>query len=107
MSRLMILDVVGGIQGWLINGALVALAVGLIVVGRLGERAGMPAGWRWLSLVLATLSLVGVLLSFFDVYPLDALLVLAGVLAPAWALWLSGRASNLWPDSTVVSIPAA
>ncbi len=107
MSRLMILNVAGGVQAWLLNGGLVALAVGLVVVARLGQRAGMPVGWRWLSLVTAAMSLLGVAISFFDVYPLDALLVLliAGVLAPAWALWLSRRATILWPETTGAAVP--
>jgi hypothetical protein len=94
-------QVVGGVQSWLINGGIVALAIGLIVVARLGQEAGMPSGWRWLSLTIAALGLVGVILTFADVYELNALLVLliAGVLAPAWAIWLSSRASKLWPDS--------
>lgn len=109
MSRLMILNVVGGIEGWLINGALIVLSVGLVAVAKLGQEAGMPVGWRRLSLAIAALSLVGVAMTFFDVYPLDALLVLliAGVLAPVWALWLSRRATVLWPMGTgvVASMP--
>jgi len=98
MSRPMILNLDGGVQSWLINGGIVALAIGLI--------AGMPSGWRWLSLTIAALGLVGVILTFADVYELDALvvLVIAAVLAPAWAIWLSSRASTLWPDSTAPPI---
>jgi hypothetical protein len=101
MSRLMILNVVGGVQSWLINGGIVALAIGLIVVARLGQEAGMPSGWRWLSLTIAALGLLGVILTFADVYELNALLVLviAGILAPTWAIWLASRASTLWPES--------
>jgi hypothetical protein len=106
MSRLMILNVVGGVHGWLFNGALIVLAVGLVIVARLGERAGMPIGWRWLSLVIAALSLVGVAISFFDVGPFGALLplLIGGVLAPAWALWLSRRATMLWPKATGATV---
>lgn len=101
MSRLMILNVVGGVVAWLLNGALLALAVGLVFVARLGQRAGMPVGWHWLSLVIAALSLLGVAISFVDIRPVNALLVLliGGALAPAWALWMS-RATILWPKAT-------
>lgn len=105
MSRLMILNVVGGVQGWLINGGLIALAVGLVIVVRLGQRAGMPIGWRWLSLAIAAMSLLGVAISFLDVYPALLVLLIAGVLAPAWALWLSRRATILWPKTTGAAVP--
>ena len=101
MSRLMIRNVVGGVRDWLLNGFLVLLAVGLVIVAGMGQRAGMSTGWRRLSLVIAGLSLVGVAMTFFDVGPFGALLFLliGGVLAPAWALWLASRASVLWPET--------
>jgi hypothetical protein len=101
MSRLMIRNVVGGVRDWLLNGFLVLLALGLVIVAGLGQRAGMPSGWRRLSIVIAALSLVGVAMTFFEVGPFGALLFLliGGVLAPIWALWLASRASVLWPET--------
>ena len=76
-------------------------------VARLGQRAGMPLGWRWLTLVIAALSLLGVATSFFDVYLFGPVLVLliAGVLVPVWALWLARWATSLWPEATGAVAP--
>lgn len=85
MSRLMIRNVVGGVRDWLLNGFLVLLAVGLVIVAGLGQRAGMPSGWRRLSIVIAALSLVGVAMTFFEVGPFGALLfLLIGVYSPLY-----------------------
>ena len=82
-------------------------AVGLLLVASLARTAGMPARWRWLTLAIAAASVVGVVLPFFDVYPADAVLVAltAGVLLPAWALWLAIRAPELWPQATETTTP--
>lgn len=105
MARLMIQNVLGGVRNWVANGALVLLAVGLVTVARIGQRAGMPNGWRWLSLLIAGLVLVSVATSFFDAYPFDVLLIVlvGGVLAPVWALWLARRATVLWGESESVA----
>jgi uncharacterized membrane protein YhaH (DUF805 family) len=67
MSRLMALNIVSAIQTWLISGALLAVAVGMLTAGRLGRDAGMPGGWWWLALTTVLLALVGVVLPLFDV----------------------------------------
>ena len=102
MSRLMILDVVTGIQTWLISGSLVAAAVGLVIAGMLGREAGMPSQWLWLALVGAALAVVlavvGAVFPPFVVYPLDVILIVlvAGIAVPIWAIWLAARAGEIW-----------
>jgi hypothetical protein len=101
MSRLMTLNIVTGIQTWLVSGALLAAAVGLVAAGRLGREAGMPASWEWLALATAVAALMGVVLPLFDVYPFDVLFVVlvAGILVPIWAVWLGARAAEIWPQA--------
>lgn|GEM_PF-1912379 len=49
-------------------------------------------------MVIAALSVIGVLLPLFDAYPLDVLLTLliAGILLPIWAIWLARRPADFW-----------
>jgi len=100
MSRTMILETVGGIQTWLISGALALLAVGALLVATMPQRA-LPQWWRRLNVVIAALSVIGVLLPLFDAYPLDVLLTLliAGILLPIWAIWLARRPADFWTPS--------
>lgn len=100
MSRTMILETVGGIQTWLISGALALLAVGALLVATMPQRA-LPQWWRRLNVVIAALSVIGVLLALFDAYPLDVLLTLliAGILLPIWAIWLARRPADFWTPS--------
>jgi len=109
MSRLMTLNIVAAVQTWLISGALLAAAVGLLVAGTLGREAGMPGGWLWLSLAAAALAVVGSILPLFDVYPFDLLLVVlvAGVSIPIWAVWLASRAWDMWPSDEVAATEPA
>lgn len=101
MSRLMTLNIIQGVQTWLISGAMLAAAVGLVVVGQLGREAGMPSSWTWVAVVTAGLAVVGVILPLFDLYPIDVLLVVlvAGVLVPIWGVWLASRAWDIWPPA--------
>ena len=101
MSRLMTLNIVGGVQTWLISGAMVAAAVGLVVAGQLGREAGMPRAWLGIAWVTAALALVGAVLPLFDVYPFDIMLVVlvAGILIPIWAVWFASRARAIWPSA--------
>jgi hypothetical protein len=105
MSRLMTLNIVGGAQTWLVSGAMIAAAVGLVVAGQLGREAGMPGAWLWVALLAAGLAVVGSLLPLFDVYPFDVLLIVlvAGILFPIWAVWLASRAWDIWPSEGFAS----
>lgn len=106
MSRLMALNIVGGVQTWLVGGALLAVAIGLVTAGRRGREAGMPTGWLWLSVLIAALALVGMVLPLFRVFPLDALLVvlIAGILVPIWAVWLAARVWAIWPTDEIIAV---
>jgi len=98
MSRLMTLNIVNGIQTWLVSGAMLAATVGLLAAGQLGRDAGMPAAWRTLAWVAAALALIVAILPLFDLAPFDVLLVVlvAGLLIPIWAVWFASRVDDLW-----------
>jgi hypothetical protein len=102
MSRLMILDVAEGVQFWMVLGAIVLAAIGVILVARLGREAGMPTGWVWLSAAVAIVSLLAAGLGVVDAYPFNqlAVLVVAAVLLPIWALWLAIRVPLLRQPET-------
>lgn len=83
-----------GVADWLLQGAAVLLAIGVVYAGQILAVREMPAGWRMLSWALAVVLLVGVALEFARVDgPLPTLLVgvAAGVLLPIWAGWLAMR----------------
>ncbi len=52
ISRLNTLNVAGSVQAWLNNGAIVALAIGVLLAAGLVRRAGISRGWVWLSYLL-------------------------------------------------------
>jgi hypothetical protein len=103
IARGELLDLVASIQNWSIAGALVAFAVGLLLVAALGRgSSAVPAGWLRLSLWLGVLMIV-VAAATLGFPPLaDALrwnvdaglvtgvpaLLILLVLVPWWALWL-------------------
>ena len=99
MSRLMAFNIVQGIVTWLTNGAIIAAAVGILIVARPGVRAGMPVGWAYLGYLTALASVVVVVLWSFsrDTFPFNlwSLVVLAAILLPAWAIWLAVRSDDL------------
>jgi len=99
MSRLMAFNIVQGIVNWVSNGAIIAAAVGILIVARPGVRAGMPVGWAYLGYLTALASVVVVVLWSFpaDTFPLNlwGLVVLAAILLPAWAIWLAVRSDDL------------
>jgi len=105
MSRLMTLNIVGGVQTWLVSGAMLAAALGLVVAGQLGREAGMPGAWLWVAVLTAGFAVVGAVLPLFDVYPFDVLLVVlvAGILFPIWAVWLASRAWDIWPPAELAT----
>jgi hypothetical protein len=109
MSRLMIQNVLGGVQLWLSNGGLAALAVGAALVATMpAERRALPQWWRRLTLVIAGLSVIAIVLPFFDVYPFDVLLylVIAGLLLPIWAIWIANRPTEFWPHEVTAVSPS-
>ncbi len=103
MSRLVAMNMAGSIQTWLVSGAMLTAAVGLLTAAGLGRDAGMPAGWRWLSIATAAVALLGAVLPLFPVYPFDVLLValVGGILVPAWVLWLATRSRAIGRDVLV------
>jgi len=99
MSRLMAYNIVQGIQTWLINGAIIAAAVGLVMAARPGVRAGMPVGWAYLGYLTALAGVIVAGLWAFsrDTFPYNlwSQVVLAAILLPAWAIWLAMRSEDL------------
>lgn len=111
VSRLMTLNVAGSVQTWLNNGAIVALAVGVLMAVGLARRAGISGVWAVISYLLVIGAVLTPVLDQLDAYPynLISLLVLTAILIPAWALWLAIEAPNLnapdAPDATVADQP--
>lgn len=102
MSRLMSFNILTGVQNSLTAGAAIAAAIGLVIVARPGVRAGMPSGWAILSYVTAVATVVfAVLWALTYTYPFNlySLVLVAGVLLPAWAIWLALRADGLRLDA--------
>jgi hypothetical protein len=98
MAREVANGVVFDVQLWLIVGALVLAVPGFLFAGRLGREAGMPQGWRWLSVAIAVAAVVLAVLAVLRPFPFDqlALGVTAGILVPIWAIWLAARSEDLW-----------
>jgi hypothetical protein len=97
MSRLMALDIVSAIQGWLVHGAVIAIAIGLALVVPLGRWAGMPAAWGVLTYVTAAVALLTEALGVVGASPFDLIgtVIVTVILIPAWAVWLAMRADDL------------
>ena len=100
MAREVANGLVFDIQLWLIVGALLLAVPGFLLAGSLGAAAGMPASWRWLSVMVAAASVVLAVVSVARVFPFDqyALGITAGILVPIWAIWLARRTRDLWAD---------
>jgi hypothetical protein len=98
MSREVANGLVFDVQLWLIAGALLLAVPGFLFAGSLGAEAGMPQGWRWLSVAIAVAAIVLAVLAVMRPYPFDqiALGVTAGILVPIWAIWLALRSASLW-----------
>jgi hypothetical protein len=97
MSRLMTLNVASGVQAWLINGAIALILIGVLTVAGLVRRAGISAGWVWISYLLVVGAVLVAVLGELRAYPYDliSLPVLTGLLVPAWAVWLAIEAPRL------------
>jgi len=88
---LMLID---GVADWLLNGAAVLLASGVVYAGAALAGQGMPAAWRTLSWAMAFVLLLGVVVSGIGIDgPVGPLLiaVVTGLLLPIWAVWLAER----------------
>jgi hypothetical protein len=93
VSQVWALMVAQSAADWLVNGALLLAAGGLVVAaGRFGGRE-MPESWSWLSLAIAVLLLAQLVLAFVDAGDLGEwlLLLTVGVLVPVWSIWLGLR----------------
>ena len=113
MSRLMILNVAGGVQAWLNNGATILLALGVLIATALARRAGASSGWVWFSYLLVVGALITPILGELHAEPFDlySFFVLAAILVPGWALWLAIEAPRLAapdaPDEPMDGLPPA
>jgi hypothetical protein len=101
MAREVAINTIFGVQQWLVIGALVLAVQGFLFAGSLGDEAGMPSAWRWLSYLIPVASLVLAALVVLEAYPFDeyVLGLTAGILVPIWAVWLAMRAPDLWGES--------
>ena len=97
ISRLNTLNVAGSVQTWLNNGAIVALAVGVLMAVGLARRAGISRGWAVISYLLVIGAVLSPVLDELHAYPFNLIsfLALIGLLIPAWALWLAVEAPSL------------
>ena len=113
MSRLMILNVVGGVQAWLNNGAIILTTIGVLVVAALVRRAGASSGWVWFTYLLAIGAVIAPVLGELHAEPYDLIsfFVLVAILVPGWALWLAIEAPRLTPpdapDEPMDELPPA
>lgn len=102
--------VVGGAVQWLVYGASILAAAGLIVAARVYGGRAMPESWAWLSYVAAALLVIIVALGYADVTGdlanwLTALVT--GILVPWWAAWLGLRLEGAAPAQPSTSDAAA
>jgi hypothetical protein len=116
MSRLMILNVMGGVQAWLNNGAIVLVSIGVLIATALARRAGASSGWVWFSYLLVIGALLAPILGELHAEPYDLIsfFVLVAILVPGWALWLAIEAPGLAapdapdaPDEPMDELPPA
>lgn len=107
-SRLMALRIAGSVQTWLLIGAIVATSIGVLLAVSLVRRAGISSGFTWLSYLLVAASLFASFVAASGIEPLDqyGTLLVAGILIPAWALWLAIEAPRLMaPDGAGANTP--
>jgi hypothetical protein len=97
MSKLMILNVAGDTQAWLVIGAIFLAAIGALLFAPVGRRAGMPVGWVWLALAPAILAPLAAVLHILQAFEAEwiVLLVVAGIAVPIWALWIALRSEAI------------
>jgi hypothetical protein len=80
-----------GASRWLVNGAAVLAAIGILAVDA-SFRGRMPAAWDIVSWLTATALIAVVLVPRFSLGPEELTLrlqvVVSGLLVPIWAIWL-------------------
>jgi len=79
-----------GASNWLLNGALVLAAIGVLAVDAAFRRR-MPAAWdivSWLTAVVSIATVVVFGLQVGEELGLYLLLFVSGVLVPIWTIWL-------------------
>lgn len=109
MARLMAINAADSVQLWLVIGAMVLSSIGVLTAAALGRSAGAGEGWVWLSYVTALAGLVGVVIAALRIETLDllALLLVAGILLPLWALWLATQVGGIRPpDEPAAEMPS-
>jgi hypothetical protein len=108
ISRVTALDVLGGIQAWMVDAFIFLFAVGVLAAADVASTKGWPGGFVRASQVLAVLGLAAVvwdriavpLLVNADVHieygliGLGILAVIAGVATPVWAVILARTLSR-------------
>jgi hypothetical protein len=90
-----------GASEWLVNGALLLGAIGLVIAAARFAGREMPDAWGWLAIGTAVIVVAWLLLSFADQGDVsDALLLLIiGILVPIWAIWLGLRFGRATPPA--------
>jgi hypothetical protein len=86
---------------WLIFGASILAAAGLVVSGRVFGGRAMSRSWAWLGYASAAVLVITVVFAYADLFEdaTNALtLLVSGILIPAWAIWLGLR----FPDAAEV-----
>lgn len=108
ISRLMILNVAGDTQIWMVIGAIFLTTIGAVLIAPVGQRAGMPVGWVWLPLAIAILALIATVLHVLQAFPADwtVVLVAIGIVVPIWALWIALRSEAIAAPAEVASLSA-
>jgi hypothetical protein len=85
------LEMIGGASDWLLAGALLLAALGMLTIPSLVSRSrSLSRLWAQVSQVLGIVLLIGVLALLFEVDIVFQLIAAVGsvILLPAWALWL-------------------
>ncbi len=104
------LMLIGGAQSWLVNGAVVLLAIGMEAVATLVARSSMARDWRMMTHVTVAVIVVAVVVSAAGVSDTASQFltgVAGGILIPIWAIWLIRilRASESIPaESRTVAV---
>jgi hypothetical protein len=85
------LDMIYGVNDWLIAGALLLAGLGMLAIPRVVARSAvLSTAWGRASRILSIWFFVGVIAFVFDIEILFQLIAAVGsiLLLPAWALWL-------------------
>jgi hypothetical protein len=85
------LDMVMGMQDWLVAGSLLLAGLGMLAIPSVAARSRiLSATWARASQILAVLFFIGVVGFVFEIDVLSQLIAAVGsvILLPAWAMWL-------------------